>query len=121
MGLIRYPELECWSGWHSVAVVCVIMVLLPYYFMSTFIYPNLQFANKSLDLKYNPAFMILQAQIKLVLTGIAVFFPDKPVALLATTLPMYLLLAALNHTMGPCFVPWVNTLRTFSFKVAAWA
>ena len=40
-----------------------------YYPLSSFMFPNLQFQDKALDLKYNPSFMVLQVQVKLIITG----------------------------------------------------
>ena len=53
--------------------------------------------------------------------GVAVFFPGEPVALLATTLPMYIAFAALNQNMQPCLVGWVNVGRTYSYVISAFA
>ena len=77
-------------------VIASIVGITAYYPLASFIYPNLQFADKSLDLKYKPTFIILLAQGKLVLTGIAVFFPGEAYLLLSFTLVIYVLFALLN-------------------------
>lgn len=99
-----------------------VLAVMLYYPLSSFIYPNLQFADKTLDLKYKPTFVIILAQGKLVIIGIAVFFPGvgNGFLLLVCALPMYVLFAALNHTMQPCLVQWVNDGRTFLYCGAVW-
>ena len=34
---------------------------------------------------------------------------------------IYIFLAAINHSIQPCLITWVNHVRTTSFLVAAWA
>jgi hypothetical protein len=110
--LARETDITCWEGQHLLMVFGSVIGVMLYYPLASFIYPNLQFADKSLDLKYKPTFIILLAQGKLVLTGIAVFFPGQAYLLLSTTLVVYVLFALLNYTMQPCLVQWVNDGRT---------
>jgi hypothetical protein len=45
-----------------------------YYPLSTFIYPDFQYGDKSLDLKYRSTYLVLYVQIKLLILGVGNFF-----------------------------------------------
>jgi len=49
----------------GMAAVAIIL----YYPISTFMFPNFQFQDKGLDLKYDPSFLVLNIQAKLLITG----------------------------------------------------
>jgi len=50
------------------------LAIFAYYPISTFMYPNFQFQDKVLDLKYEPSFLVLSIQAKLVLTGTTIIY-----------------------------------------------
>ena len=49
--------------------------LILYYPAATFMDPNLQFVDKTLDIKFAPTYLIFLCQGKLMIAGAAVFFP----------------------------------------------
>ena len=53
------------SNLHSIYMGLAMLGILIYYPVATFFYPNFQFLDKSLDLKYNPSFTVLVLQGKI--------------------------------------------------------
>lgn len=49
------------------AVAAIAMVI--YYPVATFLYPNLQFIDDGDDLKYEPTFIVVETQAKLLIAG----------------------------------------------------
>jgi len=43
--------------------------LFIYYIISSFLFPNIQFYNELIDLKYNPTWMLIMQQIKFITIG----------------------------------------------------
>ena len=85
-----------------------------YYPMSTFFFPNFQFQDKALDVKYNPSFVVLQIQGKLIITGLGSLFAsfggnDFPLILQTTSTSIVLfLLAMASAKMKPCLIKKIN-------------
>ena len=59
----------CMSDLHIMYMGLGMLGLLIYYPVATFFYPNFQFLDKTLDLKYNPSFTVLVLQGKLKYEG----------------------------------------------------
>ena len=70
----RDPHINCFEGVHYLYITIGLITLIAYYPLATFMYSNLQFVNKSSDLKYNPNFMVYLAQAKLIIAILASFF-----------------------------------------------
>ena len=62
--LLRDESIECMSNLHSIYMGLGLLGILIYYPVATFFYPNFQFLDKTLDLKYNPSFTVLVLQGK---------------------------------------------------------
>lgn len=60
----------CTSDTHIRYMGVSFLSLMLYYPISTFMYPNLQFQNKALDVKYDPSYKIIKVQACLILAGI---------------------------------------------------
>jgi len=105
---------ECWTGTHVGYIVAALLALLLYYPVSTFIFPNFQFADKSLDIKFNTTFVLLLAQVKMVCTGITVFFVDV-VWIQSLYVLCFGFLSYLSYSMQPCIIKRLNVWRTASY------
>ena len=66
---MRDSTITCLTDEHSMYMGIGALALLIYYPISTFIFPNFQFQNKVLDLKYDPSFTVIQIQGRLLITG----------------------------------------------------
>eukprot|EP00743_Colponemidia_sp_Colp-15_P008813 GILK01009620.1.p1 GENE.GILK01009620.1~~GILK01009620.1.p1 ORF type:complete len:1562 (-),score=246.10 GILK01009620.1:30-4637(-) len=120
--LLKY-DMSCWDGVHYLYVVASFLAIFCYYPISTFMYPNLQFQDKSLDLKMHPSFLILLAQCKLVIAGTTNFFPSKKeTSLLFSIAGVVFLVLALAVIYGqPCMVRKANIWYGMLFLLGAWA
>ena len=74
--VLRDDSIQCWDGIWWLYALLALVGLATYYPVASFLVPNLQFKNKALDLKYNPSFMVLLLQIKLVQSSVIVFYSD---------------------------------------------
>jgi hypothetical protein len=85
-------------------------------------FPNLQFQDKALDLKYKPTFLIFLSQIKLMVAGLATFFQreeDVIVELVLIFLAM-LLLSYYNFKYQPCLIKTANIWQTSGYLALTW-
>jgi hypothetical protein len=76
--LVEAPNTRCWEGTHYLYCAGALIVLLTYYPMASLLFPNLQFVDESLDIKFEPSFLIIIAQGKLLLAGIMAVFTNTP-------------------------------------------
>ena len=51
--------MECLSDEHILYLVLAIVAIAVYYPAATLLYPNIQFQNKNLDLKFDTSFLVL--------------------------------------------------------------
>ena len=69
-----------------------------YYPVSTFMFPNFQFADKGLDVKWDPAFLVVYVQVKLLIVATSSFFHSyDPRENRILSYKLLILLALLNH------------------------
>lgn len=59
----------CNSGKHKAFMVLAVFGMLLFYPIASFLYPNLQVADEADDLRYEPAFLVIETQSKLFLAG----------------------------------------------------
>eukprot|EP01006_Ploeotia_vitrea_P052716 TRINITY_DN67718_c7_g3_i1.p1 TRINITY_DN67718_c7_g3~~TRINITY_DN67718_c7_g3_i1.p1 ORF type:complete len:812 (-),score=438.40 TRINITY_DN67718_c7_g3_i1:1643-3946(-) len=111
----------CWQASHLLKAAVAGIGVSVYYPTASFMYPNMQFVDKSLDIKFETTFLIFVAQGKLFLSGMASFFPDDPYFILVSALAVYTLFLVSNVSGEPCLVKRVNIWRTGSFAMASWA
>lgn len=114
-------DMRCWEGEHLTYILAATMGGVLYYPLASFVYPNLQFADKSVDLKFEPTFMIFYQQTRLILAGATTLFPNNNIMVLNTCLSVFLLNAFADYQMEPCLVPCVNNWRLLEFLGSAWA
>lgn len=67
--LYEDPTIICNDQTHYIYVFFASIGILLYYPLSSFLFPNIQFQNKALDLKYDPTFVVILTQIKLLISG----------------------------------------------------
>ena len=79
------------------------------------------FADKSVDIKFRPTFMIFLQQLRLLLAGVTVLYPGDPNMILLPALAIFLTLTALNTSMQPCLVWWINIFRSLLFSICTWS
>jgi len=90
-------------------------------------FPNFQFQNKVLDLKYDPSFLVLQIQASLLITGFVSFFKPSSssdtgsmTTQLVGTSSVLLLLALASFILKPCLIKKVNVWDVGGYSLAAW-
>jgi len=121
--VLRDESIACWEGIWFLYALLALVGLVTYYPVASFLVPNLQFKNKALDLKWNPSFMVLLLQIKLVQSSVIVFYGDAGQRefhmLLWAMLIMYSFTALHIHMSEPCLVKKINRLHACCFLAAA--
>lgn len=140
--LYEDPTIICNEGTHYLYIFLAVIGVLLYYPLSSFLFPNIQFQNKSLDLKYDPTFIVILTQMKLLISGIsyiifisyislfffsynkgtASFFPVGTgliIQLTVSTIAL-LFLALIDKIMKPCLVKKHNILEVGGYLIAAW-
>lgn len=114
--LFRDSSLECLSAKHDVFLVVAIVSMAIYYPISAYVSPNFQFAEKSLDLKYKPSYLVLFFQCKLILVAAQVLLTSTPqnstleLIYIAVILAVLIVLAFTVLQTQPCLIKWFNFL-----------
>eukprot|EP00828_Plagiopyla_frontata_P045261 TRINITY_DN7692_c0_g1_i1.p1 TRINITY_DN7692_c0_g1~~TRINITY_DN7692_c0_g1_i1.p1 ORF type:complete len:228 (-),score=16.55 TRINITY_DN7692_c0_g1_i1:75-758(-) len=118
-------DVVCLGDTHIIYMCLSIMGLALYYPISTFLYPNLQFQDKGLDLKYNPSYLVLLIQLKLIISGSDSFFKSfdgskLPVIIqLIIQLCSMLSLSFLCLKYKPCLISIINLLDACLYLIIA--
>lgn len=68
------PDVECASPEHFIYMGLAFFGSAIYYPLSTFLSPNFQFSDHSLDMKYKSSFLIIYIQCKLLISGVSTLF-----------------------------------------------
>ena len=100
---------------HILMMIVSLLALSLYYPMASFLYPNMQFADKSLDIKFDTTFLIMVAQGKLFLAGISSYYKNSPEVIIFAALPLYLGFLLMNNSLKPCLIPLINPWRSLSY------
>jgi len=110
--------------------VAFVIAIVTYYPVSTFLFPNFQFADNTLDLKFDASFLVVLNQGKLILAGISTFYTKSvefaspwtermaAYATLGVQMSVYAGLCYYNHVEHPCLVREFNAARTVSFALS---
>lgn len=107
------PSVECFSSGHNTMVIISLACLIGYYPLSSYAMPNFQFAEKSLDLKYRPSYLILYFQVNFILLACKVLLSgstSQNIQIINSSIIIAVLLY-LGFSVGmlkPCFVLWFN-------------
>ena len=89
-----------------------------YYPFATFLYSNLQFVNKTTDIKFHPQFIVYIAQIKFIFSTLASFLHSTSSLVIIRLMIMsgfMFILALISITKTPCMVQSVNHIFSVSY------
>lgn len=95
-------------------VLISLVSLIAYYPLSSYAMPNFQFAEKNLDLKYRPSYLILYFQVNFILLACKVLLSGTGIAHSIQIVNNAVIIFALAYLalsvigMKPCFVLWFN-------------
>lgn len=120
--VLRNQDMECFSDSHLPYVFCSIFSIIIYYPTATLLYPNLQYQDKTLDLKYDTTYLVIESQGKLVLSGFAAFFASElylPLKL-AAYIVVCTILTVLCLAMKPCIVKSYNIWKAGGYTASCW-
>jgi hypothetical protein len=112
--LIDDSSVECFSSSHNMMVLISLVCLIAYYPLSSYAMPNFQFAEKNLDLKYRPSYLILYFQVNFILLACKVLLSGTSVSHQIQLINNSVIIFALTYLafsvigLKPCFVLWFN-------------
>ena len=115
-------DIECFGGEHWLYMCFGLLGMLLYYPVATFMYPNLQFQDLGLDFKFKPGYLVLLSQSKLLVSGVATFFPyetDLELQLIVSLLTQLLILVV-SISSRPCIVGYFNIWNSGGFLLSVW-
>jgi len=113
-------NLTCWEGTHFIYVGCAALGILIYYPMATFMNPNLQFADKLLDLKFKSSFLVIYSQINLFISGLSCFYREDIIVMLCFSAGSMFGMGLLCIKMQPCLVSNANIWYSAKYFFIAW-
>ena len=94
-----------------------LLFLIVYFPLSSYTFPNFQFSEKRLDLKYRPSYLVLYFQINFVLSANKVLLSlanDNPTveqAFICINIASLLFLALVCLRIKPCLIEWFNWIE----------
>lgn len=93
-----------------------------YYLLVSFTYPNMQMDQAGFDLKYDPTYIVIMMQCKLLIAGIGSFFPDEgDIMMQISTQAFVLIILALYILKAkPCKVYSWNIIDFGLYMLGAW-
>jgi hypothetical protein len=120
--VLRNSDMECFSSAHLPLVFCSMLSIVLYYPTATLLYPNLQYQDKTLDLKYDTTFLVIESQGKLVLSAFSAFFASE--LYLTLKLIVYVVvctvLTVICVFVKPCIVKSYNLWKAGGYAAACW-
>ena len=119
--LIANEEIKCFSEDHSLYFSASLLLFLIYYPLATLLYPNVQYQDRALDIKFDSTFLVLESQGKLLIASFGVFFTEEwawmKLSVMAT---VFVCLFILSLKMQPCICQSYNVIKTGAYLVPAW-
>ena len=112
--LVDDTSIECFSSYHIYISMVSLICLIIYYPLSSYAMPNFQFAEKSLDLKYRPSYLIFYFQVQFVLLANKVLLNNVNTSYTIEIVYISINIFALSiltfsiYTLKPCFIYWFN-------------
>ena len=113
-------RLVCFGTEHNLYLMFSLILLLLYYPLSTYTMPNFQFAEKRLDVKYKPSYLIIYFQVSFVLAaGKVLLYTIDQRASQSSVSTLDTVFISINITclvillicilwMQPCLINWFN-------------
>ncbi|KRX02161.1 hypothetical protein PPERSA_06356 [Pseudocohnilembus persalinus] len=126
--LYRDQNIVCLSNSHVLYMIGAVIGILCYYPVSTFMFPNFQFQDKALDIKYDPTFLVIYMQVKILILGVTSFFKSFGVddsknlyiyLQLGTTAFCMLLLSIIQVKNRPCIIGFINIFEIALYLIIA--
>jgi len=102
------------------ALAAIILAII--YPTVSYLYPNTQINIRSLDFRYDPTYLIVQVQFKLLVTGLASFFVRDSVLIIQFIgiVVLMVLLAILVNKTKPCYYEKFNSIEMGGYLLVAW-
>jgi hypothetical protein len=120
--VLRNSDMVCFSSAHLPLVFCSMLSIVLYYPTATLLYPNLQYQDKSLDIKYDTTFLVIESQGKLILSAFSAFFASE--LYLTLKLIVYIVvctvLTVICVFVKPCIVKSYNLWKAGGYAAACW-
>ena len=110
---------KCYTATHIGLVAAAVVGLLAYYPLASLIYPNLQFSDPAVDVKFSTEWLVGLQQGKLVIAAATAFLVHDLGAFLIVLCVVLVCLGTSVAVMQPCFVQRVNIWRSASYFAAA--
>jgi hypothetical protein len=116
-------SIECFSSDHNRYMIFSLIALIAYYPLSAYAMPNFQFAEKRLDLKYRPSYLVVYFQVNFVLLAGKVLISLASnlfyVEVLFISINIFALsiLAISALRMKPCLIEWFNYIEFLSVVI----
>lgn len=115
--ILSVPPLQCFGGEHSMYSLFSLIAISVYYPLSAYTMPNFQFSEKSLDLKYQPSYLIIYFQVNFLLATGKVLLSQATSQSHIVTLEVVFqccnigglgVLMFMVIYLKPCMIRWVN-------------
>lgn len=103
---------KCYTGNHQLFMIASIIGIIFAYPAIVLLYSNIQYQNKTLDLKYDPTYMVLSGCLKVLIAGSSAFwgYSGSRIYMLAFNAFFLFGFGILTRKMKPCLVKKVNPL-----------
>ncbi|EAR95963.2 transmembrane protein, putative (macronuclear) [Tetrahymena thermophila SB210] len=120
--LYQQPDFICLEQKQITLIGLGVLGIFIFYPMASFLWPNVQYQNRSLDLRYDPTYLVISTQVKFLLAGGTAFLahPDVQVYYFAFSTILLLLFAFLTNKMKPCLLKKVNPLDMGGYFLCGW-
>jgi hypothetical protein len=120
--MYQYDDVVCLSQAHQNFMVLAAIILVLTYPSLTFLYPNTQINIRSLDFRYDPTYLVVQVQFKLLVAGLAAFFVRDSVITVQFVgiAVLMILLASLVNKTQPCYYERFNSIEMGMYLLVAW-
>ena len=120
--VMRKQDMECFGSDHALYASLAILAIVMYYPGATLLYPNMQYQNKALDIKFDSTYLVLESQGKLIIAGFAAFFAKETYIKfqLGATFWVCLVLFVVALKNQPCLVKSYNLWKAGGFLFPIW-
>ena len=120
--LIVQESIECFSDDHSAYLLVSLLLFLVYYPIATLLYPNVQYQDRALDIKFDSTFLVLESQGKLLIASFGVFFKSEDWVWMKLSVmgTVFLCLFVLSLKMQPCICQSYNIVKTGVYLLPVW-
>ncbi|KAM3142483.1 hypothetical protein pb186bvf_005385 [Paramecium bursaria] len=107
-------SIECMSPEHYYIMGLTIIGVSIYYPLSSFLQPQFQFTDNTLNFKFNSKFQVVYTQAKLIILGSSTLFQNIDNALIFQLITSAIIMGFIlvyHIDSHPCYVDWFNTVE----------